>query len=63
MEREEEANEAGEVFGTDGGDGAVESVGRLDQTTLSKGQTWPSTDGDREDAAGVFFAAVVWVGG
>ena len=63
MEREEEANEAGEVFGPDGGDGAMGSIGESDQAALSEGVVWASADGDRTDAAGVFFAAVVWAGG
>ena len=63
MEREEEANEAGEVFGPDGGSGAVEAFGGVDQAALPAGTQGASSDGDREDVAGVFFAAVVWIGG
>ena len=63
MEREEEANEAGEVFGSDGADGAVEAAGGTDRAALSEWASGPSTNWDRTDVAGVFFAAVVWVGG
>ena len=63
MEREEEANEAGEVFGPDGGAGSLAAIGKVDQAALSEGAEGTSADGNREDVAGVFFAAVVWVGG
>ena len=46
MEREEKANDAGEVFGTDGRAGSLEAIGRVDQAALSQGTEGTTTDGD-----------------
>src|ERR687894_524821 len=60
IRRQEEADAARQVFGRDGGRGAVGAAGGASETALSEGRARPATDWSGADAADPLSAAVVW---
>src|SRR3954465_4315888 len=62
IRRQEEADAARQISGGDGRGGAVVAAGGAPGPALSQGRTWPAAGLAGTHAAGLFCAAMVWVG-